>query len=130
MMMVLVGTNRLKIILQEDIQLADRCPVMDYSSLENWSFSSDFKKFLASYEKFIPLPEPSNLASDELARAIFERIRFLPVKNQDSINNEITPCVDVTNLRRITRFLMKLASNAVIKGKSRITMEDVNIDAA
>ena len=39
--------------------------------LERWTLSVEFLRFLASYEQFLPLAEPSNLASKELAPIIY-----------------------------------------------------------
>lgn len=39
--------------------------------LERWTLSVEYLRFLASYEQFLPLAEPSNLASKELAPLIY-----------------------------------------------------------
>lgn len=40
-------------------------------SLDRWTLNTEYLRFLASYEKFLPLPVPSNLASRELAPKIY-----------------------------------------------------------
>jgi AAA+ superfamily predicted ATPase len=39
--------------------------------LDRWKLDREYLRFLASYETFLPLAEPSNLASRELAPTIY-----------------------------------------------------------
>lgn len=119
-----VGTNEVRQILDVDIQLADRCPIKDYSALANWTFDDDFRKFLAGYEHFIPLPEPSYLHSSDLARAIFDRVKFIPATDAQKASAS-SETQEETNLRRISRFLTKVQVAALKSNKTNITLEDI-----
>ena len=101
-----IGTPEVENILNLDFQLADRCPVKEYSRLENWEYNEEFQSFLEGYEKFLPFPEPSGVASEELASVIFQKVKFSDVKE--------------TNLRHITRFMKKVATRALLKNHNKI----------
>jgi hypothetical protein len=109
-----VGTPEITSVLNSDPQLADRCPVKDYSTLEYLHFDNEFRRFLAGYEQFLPFPEPSDLSSKTTALQIFEKVVF-----QDGPNK------GKTNLRRITRFLKKVSVKALRGGHCRILEGDI-----
>jgi len=106
-----VGTSEVEQILQSDFQLADRCPVKEYSRLDNWIYDEALLRFLEGYEKFLPFPEPSGLAAEEFMTIIFKKVKF--------------PNVEETNLRHITRFVKKVATSALLKNHDRIIKEDL-----
>lgn len=106
-----VGTPKVENILQLDFQLADRCPVKEYSRLDNWKYNKEFQGFLEGYEKFLPFPEPSGLASEESAEVIFKKVKF--------------PNAKETNLRHITRFVKKVTTRALLKNHDKILKEDL-----
>ncbi len=110
-----VGTPDIKSVLNSDPQLADRCPVKDYSTLDYWPFDNEFRKFLAGYEQFLPFPEPSDLSSKSLAREIFEKVKF---PDED-------PNGGKTSLRHVTRFLKKVVVRALTSGHNQILTGDV-----
>jgi hypothetical protein len=109
-----MGTPNVMSVLNSDPQLADRCPVKDYSTLELWPFGTDFRQFLGGYEQFLPFPEPTGLSSKDLASLIFEKVEF-----QDG------PDGGKTNLRRISRFLKKVSVRALRNNHNHILEEDV-----
>src|SRR5271157_444601 len=98
-----MGTPDLMSLLNSDPQLADRCPIKDYSTLDYWSFGNDFRQFLGGYEQFLPFPEPSGLSSKRLAPDIFEKVKF-----PDDGSN-----CGKTNLRHISQFLKKVSVRAM-----------------
>ena len=62
------GTEIAKNALLIDPQLYTRFKIID---LPQWTFGPDYLGFLAGYERVLPLARPSNLATKELATAIF-----------------------------------------------------------
>ncbi|ALT79289.1 TniB family NTP-binding protein [Paucibacter sp. KCTC 42545] len=54
--------------LRSEPQLMTRFEPM---TLDRWTLDLEYLRFLTSYEKFLPLPAPSNLASRELAPLIY-----------------------------------------------------------
>jgi len=106
-----VGTPEVENILNLDFQLADRCPVKKYSRLDNWEYNEEFQSFIEGYEKALPFPEPSGLASEELTSIIFKKVKF--------------PHLKETNLRHITRFVKKVATRALLKSHDKILKEDI-----
>ncbi len=109
-----VGTPEVALVLNTDSQLADRCPIRDYSTLHYWSFDNDFRRFLAGYEQFLPFPEESGLSSREIALEIFDKAKFCNGPNSGK-----------TNLRHITRFLRKVSVRALRSKHCRILEEDI-----
>jgi hypothetical protein len=110
-----VGTPDIEPVLASDSQLADRCPVREYSTLQYWPFDYEFRRFLAGYEQFMPFPETSGLSSHDSALEIFERVKF-----SDG------PYRGKTNLRHITRFLKKVAVKALRNKHDKILEEDIH----
>ncbi|MHA1448104.1 MAG: hypothetical protein ACTSP4_01635 [Candidatus Hodarchaeales archaeon] len=86
-------------ILAADSQLKNRCPVKNFSKLSYWKDDKSFRRFLAGYEKFLPFPEPSNLAKTKKARKIFNAVK-LEGKSY-------------TNLRNIAEYLKMLSTVAL-----------------
>jgi hypothetical protein len=110
-----VGVPLVSDILQLDSQLADRCPVTEYSKLNYWKLNPQFKAFLKAYESFLPFSEPSNLSSGDFSQKIFERVR-IPSKKNDWL----------TNLRRVVRYLKRVAVRALKEDHKQILEEDIN----
>ena len=111
--LVLVGTPEMLEILHLDPQLADQCPIKDFSVLGYWHFDEGFRKFLATYEGFLPFPEPSNLSSMDLASEIFEKVKIENGREEE------------TNLRRVVIFLKKISVVALKRGHDKIEEEDI-----
>ena len=63
-----VGTENAVNILHTDKQFASRFEVCE---LPAWEFNEDFLRLMMSFESVLPLKEASNLASPDMARAIF-----------------------------------------------------------
>lgn len=91
------GTQHAINALRSDPQLMTRFEAM---RLEPWTLDREYLRFLASYETTLPLAEPSNLASRELAPLIF-----------GIAGNTIGDTVSV---------LKNLAAMAIEEGKERI----------
>ncbi|MFX1384218.1 MAG: TniB family NTP-binding protein [Promethearchaeota archaeon] len=109
-----VGIPEVEKILHLDQQLADRCPVKNYSKLTNWEFSNEFRRFLAGYEQYLPFPDPSRLSSKSVSELIWNRVKFTNGGNY------------VTNLRHLVRYLKKVAVRALRKDFNCITEEIIN----
>lgn len=109
-----VGTPDVAFVLAADPQLADRCPVREYSSLQLWSFDSEFRHFIAGYEQFLPFPEASELSSRNLAKEIFEKVTFRTGVDAGK-----------TNPRNVVRYLKKVAVKALRGKHDRILEEDI-----
>ena len=65
---VAAGTQAAINALNSDPQMKSRFEPM---VLERWRLDKEYLRFLATYETFLPLPEPSGLAGRELAPAIY-----------------------------------------------------------
>ena len=66
--MVCAGTEEAVLAMQTDSQLANRFPPI---MLPRWRIGPDFRKFLASYEKVLPLRHPSRLSGETLSHQIW-----------------------------------------------------------
>lgn len=62
------GTPAAMHALSKDPQMSTR---FEATALDRWKVNKEYLRFLASYETFLPLAEPSNLASRELAPTIY-----------------------------------------------------------
>lgn len=62
-----VGTREAHNALQIDPQLSNR---FQTASLPKWSFDDEYLRLLASFERMLPLAEPSNLTDEPLSRKI------------------------------------------------------------
>lgn len=102
-------------ILKLDSQLADRCPVRDYSKLDYWGLNNEFRRFLAGYESFLPFSEPSVLSSKDFSQKIYEKVKVIEGANAGT-----------TNLRHIVRFLKKVSVRASKMEHKRILEEDLD----
>lgn len=109
-----MGTPDVKKVLQLDLQLADRCPIKDYTELSNWEFDNEVRRFLAGYEKFLPFPEPSKLSSRNISTLIWNRVKF-------DLKGNI-----VTNLRHLVRYLKKVAVRSLRTKNDCISEEIIN----
>lgn len=66
--LVASGTQPAIAALNSDPQLRSR---FEPAVLDRWTLDREYLRFLASYERFLPLPEPSNLADRILAPKIY-----------------------------------------------------------
>lgn len=63
-----VGTKDALRAIQTDPQLANR---FTPTSLPRWTFDADFLRLLASFERMLPLAQPSSLTNTQLATRLF-----------------------------------------------------------
>lgn len=68
MSIVAAGTPEAINALSSDPQMKSR---FDVTALYRWKLDSEYLRFLASYERLLPLAEPSQLASRELATKLY-----------------------------------------------------------
>ena len=97
-----VGTKDAVQILHTDPQHASR---FDVISLPKWSLDIDFLKLLASFEKLIPLKQPSNLKEKEMSSLLFE--------------------ICNGNLGDLSKLLITCAKDAITSGEEKITYETI-----
>jgi hypothetical protein len=101
-----VGTRESVRVLHTDPQHASR---FDVVSLPLWSLNQDFQKLLASFEKVLPLREPSRLFQPELAAVLH--------------------AVSGGNLGDLHRLLVECATAAITSGTERIDVQTVKSKA-
>lgn len=65
---VAAGTQSAINALNQDPQMKSR---FEPAALDRWTLNSEYLRFLASYERLLPLAEPSGLATRELATMIY-----------------------------------------------------------
>jgi len=94
---VAVGTRDAVRVLHTDPQHASRFDVM---SLPIWELNRDFQRLLASFEKVLPLKEPSALHAPELAQLLHS--------------------ISGGNLGDLHRLLVECAKEAITQGKEKI----------
>jgi hypothetical protein len=92
-----VGTREAVRVLHTDPQHASR---FDVASLPLWELNQDFQKLLVSFEKVLPLKEPSRLHQPELAAALH--------------------AISGGNLGDLHRLLVECATEAITTGAERI----------
>ncbi|MHA1276341.1 MAG: hypothetical protein ACTSQI_20080 [Candidatus Helarchaeota archaeon] len=123
---ILVGTPEVWYILSQDPQLADRCPIKNYSQYE-WTYNNDeYKDFVQGYEEYFPFPEQSGLFEEETSSLIFEKVQYGNPSHPDDlqIENPTRPRPpEATSLRRLVGYLKKLASVALMKNMNKVTRE-------
>lgn len=126
-------------IFEQDLQLADRFPVKEFSVLHYWSYNDSFRSFIKGYEEFLPFPEPSKLWSTRLSKMIFDKVKFRPVEIEslkrlgaderdyfaDPEGQQENESKEYTNLRRTVRLLRDLAKDALMNHKRCITEDDI-----
>lgn len=95
-----VGTREAVRVLHTDPQHASR---FDVISLPAYSLDVDFQKFLATYEKVLPLKKPSGLHRPELASAIHN--------------------ISEGNIGNVQRLLVECAAEAIKNGEEQITLK-------
>lgn len=98
-----VGTREAVRVLHMDPQHASR---FDTLTLPQWSLNQDFQRLLASFEKILPLREPSGLHKPALARPLH--------------------VISDGNLGDLYRLLTECAREAISAGKEFIDPETVN----
>lgn len=137
--LVPAGLPVVKQIFEQDIQLADRFPVQDFSFLHYWPYNEAFQSFIKGYEAFLPFPEPSKLWSSKLSEMIFNRVKFRPVEKTSLQNigaeeqdffvspegKQQSESKEYTNLRRTVRLIRDLAKEALTNNKRCITADDI-----
>jgi hypothetical protein len=94
------GTHEAMHAIKMDVQLSSRFQELN---LEAWRPNEEFRSFLASYERFLPLKLPSNLASKEIV-------------------NFLTTQIDPTT-RNITHRIKWAAMSAILEGAERISVD-------
>jgi len=97
---VAAGTAAARTALSVDDQLWTR---FDALELPRWDYGPDFKRLLASFEKLLPLPEPSFLANPAKSMKIYE--------------------FTGSTIGKIAKLIMEAAITAVNEGKPAITIE-------
>lgn len=98
-----VGTREAVRVLHTDPQHASR---FDVATLPSWSLDKEFQRLLASFEKFLPLKQPSLLHKPDMAQR-------LHVISEGNIGN-------------LHRLLVACAAQAIRSGKERIDMDIVD----
>lgn len=93
-----VGTREAVRVLHSDPQHASR---FDVISLPLWALNKDFQRLLASFEKVLPLKQPSRLHQPELATALH--------------------AISGGNLGDLHRLLLECAKAAIDSGEEQIT---------
>lgn len=114
-----VGTPETLQVLALDDQLAQRAPLPKHGFIDYLSYSQGFLKFLEDFENFLPFREPSELASEDKASLIFDKICY----DADLYKDQAPYKADKTNLRQITGFLRKVAENAFYKKMDSISFD-------
>lgn len=95
-----VGTREAVRVLHTDPQHASR---FDVASLPTWSLDKDFQRLLASFEKVLPLKNPSRLHAPELASKLHS--------------------ISEGNIGNLHRLLVECAKEAIGSGADQITAE-------
>lgn len=98
-----VGTREAVRILHTDPQHASR---FDVASLPAWGLDKDFQRLLASFEKVLPLKNPSRLHTPELASRLH--------------------LISEGNIGNLHRLLVACAKAAIISGKESIDIDIVD----
>lgn len=97
-----VGTREAVQVLHTDPQHASR---FDVVSLPLWTLGKDFQKLLASFEKTLPLREPSHLSQPELAQTLY--------------------AICGGNLGDLHRLLVECATDAIMSKAERIDLDTI-----
>ena len=97
-----VGTREAVRVLHTDPQHASR---FDVASLPIWSLDKDFQRLLASFEKVLPLKNPSRLHTPELANKLHS--------------------ISEGNIGNLHRLLVECSKEAIKSGSDQITTEIV-----
>jgi len=95
-----VGTREAVRVLHTDPQHASR---FDVASLPTWSLDKDFQRLLASFEKVLPLKNPSRLHAPDLASRLHS--------------------ISEGNIGNLHRLLVECAKEAIESGTDQITAE-------
>lgn len=102
--LVLVGTKEALAAISIDAQFSSR---FRPERLQKWKVDQDFVNMLANMERTLPLAQPSNLATPELAPAIFE------------LSGGI--------LGELTALLSGAAAHAINTGTERISLKELRM---
>lgn len=109
-------------------QLISRLPVKPHTILDYWRYGKEFKQFLAGYEKYLPFREPSYLSSNDLAKVIFDKVKF---QSNDMLIDDLQDlfppeAVNKIDLRRLTDFLRKISEITILLKKPYISKEIID----
>ncbi|NGM33057.1 AAA family ATPase [Methylobacterium sp. DB0501] len=96
---VAAGTRDAEAALKTDEQTANR---FEPFVLPRWRLNQEFRSFVASYERLLPLPEPSNLADKEPLTALFN--------------------VSEGTVGRVVRVIQRATETAIEAGKPRVDL--------
>lgn len=94
-----VGTSEAVRVLHTDPQHASRFEV---ARLPSWSLDKEFQRLLASFERILPLQQPSKLHAPELAMRLH--------------------AISEGNIGNLHRLLIECATEAINSGEERITL--------
>lgn len=96
-----VGTREAVRVLHTDPQHASR---FDVVSLPLWKLDKDFQRLLASFERLLPLRDPSGLHAPEMAR----KLHFLCEGNIGNLSRLLNSCARVAIENAIERISLEL----------------------
>lgn len=97
---VAAGTQAAINALNSDPQMKSR---FEPAALDRWRLDTEYLRFIASYEKLLPLAEPSNLASREIAPVLFSMAG--------------------STIGQTVKLLKEAASHAISTGRERIDVQ-------
>lgn len=91
---VVAGTPETLNVLRSDPQMANRFPP---AIIPKWTIDEEFRRLLASFEKYMPLREPSNLSDKKMAQRILalsegtigEVLTIIRVLAKDAIKRDV-----------------------------------------
>ncbi|MHA2283949.1 MAG: TniB family NTP-binding protein [Promethearchaeota archaeon] len=131
--LVPVGTEETLEVLTLDKQIAKRCRPRTYSILRPWKCDENFQVFLRGYEKFLPFPEPSYLASEKLSKEIFkiaykqDKIHIISQISSRQANKDQKPAIPRIDLRNITQVIKFVSRIAIQQDSPCITLKHLKI---
>jgi hypothetical protein len=96
------GDTRLPRLLEVDAQIQNR---FEQVVLPKWKCDRDFRQLLMSIERVLPLKEPSNLHSKEMAQLLYAKCEG--------------------TIGELSKLLNLVAENAILSGLERITLDGV-----
>lgn len=96
------GTREAFNAIQTDPQLANR---FEPKILSKWQFDEDYLRLLASFEKILPLKEPSNLIEKSIANAILMK--------SEGLLGEIAKILELSTILAIETGIEKINKNII-----------------
>lgn len=97
---VIAGTKDAIRVLHTDPQHISRFDVIE---LENWTYNDDFRRLVGSFERAMPLKNPSKLADIEKSQTIYN--------------------ISKGKIGNVRRLICECAAEAITSGKEEITLE-------